>query len=50
MTYLFYNWKFAPFDHLHPFRVPPIPISGNQPSVLCICEFGFLVLFFRFHI
>ena len=25
-NYLFYNWKFVPFDHLH--LIPPIPIPA----------------------
>ena len=37
-TYLFYNWKFIPFDPLHPFCPPPPPTSGNYQAVLCICE------------
>ena len=35
-TYLSYNWKFVPFDHLHPF-CPPIncpPNFDNHQSVL----------------
>ena len=24
--YLFYNWKFVPFDHLHPFNPSTTPI------------------------
>ena len=24
MTYVFYNWKFVPFDYLHPFHLHPI--------------------------
>ena len=37
---LFINWKFVPFDPLHPART-----SGNHQSVLYICELGFLFLF-----
>ena len=37
---LFINWKFVPFDPLH-----PAPTSGNHQSVLCIYELGFLFLF-----
>ena len=32
-TYLSYNWKFLPFDHLHP--IPPtLATSGNHKSDL----------------
>ena len=34
MTYLFYNWKFAPFDHLHHFN--HLATSDNHQSILCI--------------
>ena len=34
MTYLFYNWKFVPFDVLHSLLPPPPSASGNHPSVL----------------
>ena len=40
MIYLFYNWKFVPFDPLHSFHLTPphpTPASGNHQSVLCIC-------------
>ena len=31
MTYLFYNWKFVPFDSLHPFHTPPtIPLATTN--------------------
>lgn len=38
---LFYNWNFVPSDHLHPFRPPPPPTSGNHQSVLCIYDTDF---------
>ena len=31
-TYLFYNWKFVPFDGLHP--IPPPPTSPLVPTTL----------------
>ena len=38
---LFYNWKFVPFDYLHPFHLILIHIaSGNHQCVLCIYKFG----------
>ena len=47
--HLFYSWEFAlfnPFTHfthlLHPFP-HPLPISGNQQSVLCVHELGLFV-------
>ena len=38
-TYLSYNWKFVPFDHLHPIPPPPRPASGNHRSDLFFYEF-----------
>lgn len=38
-TYLSYNWKFVPFDHLHPMPpTPHSPASGNHKSHLCFYE------------
>lgn len=33
MDYLFCNWKFAPFDSLHPFHSPstPPPLATTSP-------------------
>ena len=31
-TYLSYNWKFVPFDLLHPIPLNPPPTSGNHKS------------------
>ena len=42
-TYLSYNWKFVPFDHLHP--IPPPPNSGNHKPDLFLYEFVWLVGF-----
>ena len=37
-----YNWKFAPFEHLHPFwPTPSTLIAGSHHSVFYICEFSF---------
>ena len=50
MTYLFYNWKFVPFDVLHSLLPPPPSASGNHPSVLnypWACFF-FVLFCFRF--
>ena len=33
-----FNWKFVPFDCLHPFPFPPPPASGNQKSDLFFYE------------
>ena len=35
VTYLFYDWKFVPFGHLHPFPPPPSPHIWQPQSVLC---------------
>ena len=37
MAYLFYNWKFVPFDSFH-LALPPA--SGNHQSVRYISELG----------
>ena len=34
------NWKFIPFDHLHPSH-SPTPASGNHQFFLCKYEFSF---------
>ena len=36
-TYLFYNWKFVPFDLFYPFYTPPTA-SGNDQSILSMHE------------
>ena len=50
--HLFYNWKFAPFDHLYPSAYSSPPTSDNHQSVLCIYKLDFecFVLFFETHI
>ena len=40
-TFLSYNWKFVPFDHLSP--IPPTPTSGNHKSDLFLSLFVFEV-------
>ena len=54
MTYLFYNWQFVPFDHLHPFHPPPTPpplaiinlFSVSMSSFVVVALFHFV---FKFH-
>ena len=52
MTFLFCNWKFLTFDHLHSFLLTLIPTSGNHQPIVCACEprFLFLLLFFPLQI
>ena len=39
MIYLFYIWKFIPFDPHHSFLPPSLLTStGDQQSILCIYE------------
>ena len=38
-TYLCYNWKFVPFDHLH-----PTPASGTT-NLISFCEFVCILIF-----
>ena len=48
MTYLFYNWKFIPFDPFHPLCLPPTPGLWQPICSLCLWDWGFclfLVLF-----
>ena len=33
LTYLFYNWKFIPFDFLHSFPTSPHPTSDDHQSI-----------------
>ena len=47
VTYLFNNWKFVPFDHLHPFcpfLTPCLLAITNLYSVSLSCLVGWLVL------
>ena len=48
MTYLFCNWKFVTFDHLHSFLLTLTPTSGNHHPVLCAYQPGFLFLLLFF--
>ena len=50
MIYLFYNWKFVPFDYLHLFSPPhPQPSCLLQPPICSIYELGgFVLLYFLF--
>ena len=43
-TYLFYNWKFVPFDLLHPFH-PLHTWLWHLPRVLSICELRVSICF-----
>ena len=36
MTYLFYNWKFVPFDFLHPLLTPLHPPPVGTTNVFFI--------------
>ena len=38
-NYLFYNWKFVPFDHLHLILPIPIPASSHHKSDLFFCVY-----------
>ena len=37
--YLFYKWKFVPFEHLHSILLPPHPTYGNHKLNLFFCIF-----------
>ena len=52
MIYLFYNWKFVPFDYLHLFFPPHHNslASGNLQSVLSMSLVGFFAVFFVFRL
>ena len=41
--YLSYNWKFVPFEHLHPIPRPLTPTSGSHKPDLFVYEFIFEV-------
>lgn len=50
-TYLSYNWKFIPFEHLPSIPPPSNPClwySGNHTADLFFCESGFLFSFSPF--
>ena len=40
-TSLAYNWKFAPFDIVHPIAPPPPPSSSKKKSDLFFYDFIF---------
>ena len=42
-TYFSYNWKFVPFDCLHPIPFPQPPASGNHKCDLFFSELIFEV-------
>ena len=45
-TNLFYNWKFVPFNHFHPFYSFPTPCLWQPPN----CSMSLIFFFFCFHI
>lgn len=51
MTYLYYKWKFVPFDPLHPFcSPPPSPLLAIANLFSVFTSYFFSFLFLRFHI
>ena len=49
MTYIFYNWRFVPFEFHYPFRPTPNPDLGNKQAILVLYGLDFLFVF-QFHI
>ena len=48
--HLFYNWKFVPFDSLHPFCPPHILAPGGYHSFIYAAPISFLFFSFFFSV